>query len=188
MPLWFVRAKSQCDDCVVLGFLSVPGVCEKWSTHTARFQKNNQTAPELCKQEPQKGWKKYLNEASNKHLWSGPDSMSSNLSDGFRRWSVAKLAGGTVAFSRWLSYCSGELRESMCNLLVAFLNYVCVNYHERNHICWQIPGCHSERFLTRPSLFWYSECVHNTCIQLQELVCECYARLANATYQTHNKA
>lgn len=107
MPFWFVRAKSQCNDCVVLGFFPVPGVCEKWSAHTARFQKNNQTAPALCKQEPQKGWKKYLNGASNKHLWSGPDSVSSNLSDGFRRWCVAKAA----AFGWWLSYCSGELRR-----------------------------------------------------------------------------
>lgn len=128
MPVcWFVRAKSQHDDCVVLGFFPVPGVFEKWSAHAAQVQKNIQTASELCKHETQKRWKKYLNEVwmwiqinicgavQTQCLWLSLMVFTTKV--------LQKAAACTVAFAWWLCLIVQELRESMSTLSVTF--FVC---------------------------------------------------------------
>lgn len=140
MPVcWFVRAKSQCDDCVVLGFFPVPGVCEKWSAHAAQVQKNIQTASELYKHETQKRWKKYLNEVwmwiqinicgvvQTQCLWLSLMVFTTEV--------LQKAVASAVAFTWWLYLVVQELRERA--LLLFELNFfLCVWI-----ICWQMPEC-----------------------------------------------
>lgn len=62
-----------------------------------------------------------LNVDSNKHLRSGPDSVSLALSDGFYHWSVAKGCGQRCGLHMvTASYCSRVERESTSTLWVTF--------------------------------------------------------------------
>lgn len=156
---WFVRAKSQCDDCVVLGFFPVPGVCEKWSTHAAQVQKNIQTASEFCKLETRKRWKNYLNEVwmwiqmnicrvvQTQCLWLSLMVFTTEV--------LQKAEASAAAFTWWLYLIVQELRkrEYVYSELHFFVDAWCS--------CGQ-------------NIFWNSEYVHRSWLWL---VCDCQASI-----------
>lgn len=109
-----------------------------------------------------------LNVDSNKHLWSGPDWVSSALSlMVFTTEVLQKAAASTVAFRWWLFLIVQELRYYVYTLWLTLWVFVRVNYMLTDARVCKWVSFRRARYVW--NIFWNSECEHHSCLQMPRI-------------------